>query len=334
MPHLTSFEETKIIELHATGLNDYALSKKIKRNHHTVALWIARYHDEKSLDRHVGSGRKRKTNAQEEIHLAVSVKRSRNSTAKAIASNILREDLSDETIRSRIREVTGFESYWTDKKPLLSGMNLKRRLEWCKQHQSWSVEDWKRVMWSDESPFELRFKQKERVWRLHNERYKPWALTPTTKSSIKINVWGCFSASGVGSLHMVQINMDQFQYQEILNEELPPSVEKVFGAKEWIFQQDNDPKHTAKWTKVYLRSLGVPVLDWPSQSPDLNPIENLWSILDKRCKVRRPKNAIELLEILRTAWNEIGVRTLIKLIESMPHRIAAVIANHGGPSKY
>eukprot|EP01036_Dinobryon_divergens_P043962 gene43962-58612_t len=88
-----------------------------------------------------------------------------------------------------------------------------------------------------------------------------------------------------------------------------------------IFQQDNDPKHTARSIRTYLENYEVPTLPWPSQSPDLNPIENLWSILDLKVKDRKPSNEDALFEVLKEAWQNLEPDLLTKLADSMPDRI-------------
>jgi hypothetical protein len=160
------------------------------------------------------------------------------------------------------------------------------------------------------------------------------ALKGTFKHDLKINVWGCFSAHGVGKISLIEGIMDTKVYTLILDNELRDSVKTLFKKKQYIFQQDNDPKHKAKKTLEYFSDNGIRVLPWPAQSPDLNPIENLWSILNNKCKNRQTTNAKGLFEDLERAWNELGVDLLHKLVDSMPKRLEAVIAAKGMPTKY
>ncbi len=110
-----------------------------------------------------------------------------------------------------------------------------------------------------------------------------------------------------------------------------PSADQLFKDADFIFQQDLAPAHTAKSTKSWLNDHGVGVLDWPANSPDLNPIENLRGIVKRKMRNKRPKNADELKATVKETWASIPPQQCHKLITSMPHRIEAVIKAKRSP---
>ena len=99
-------------------------------------------------------------------------------------------------------------------------------------------------------------------------------------------LWGCFSAKGTGRLHRFEGRMNGAMYWKILANNLLPSVRALEMGRGWVFQHDNDPKHTAKATKEWLKRKHIKVLE----SPDLHPIENLWRELKLRVAKRQPWN--------------------------------------------
>ena len=247
-------------------------------------------------------------------------------------------DLScaETTIRSRIRD-KGAKSYFEKKKPYISKKNKKSRVAWCKAHENWTEKDWEKVVWSDESPFGLRYNAARRLYCKPDERLLPQTLKGTVKHQRKLMVWGCFTASGVGDLYKIQGIMRKEQYLDIVNQQAIPSGFELCG-EGFIFQQDNDPKHTAKILKARFAELeeeGVlTLLPWPSQSPDLNPIENIWRCLNFRFRNRKCRNLDELMDELRKGWASIPTKTLKSLVHSMPRRIQAVLAAKGNSTKY
>ena len=94
-------------------------------------------------------------------------------------------------------------------------------------------------------------------------------------------------------------------YREMLDENLLQSALDLRLGRRFTFQQDNDPKHTATTTKEWLRGKSVNVLEWPSQSPDLNPIEDLWRDLKMAVHRRSPSNLMELERICKEEWEKL-----------------------------
>ncbi len=104
-------------------------------------------------------------------------------------------------------------------------------------------------------------------------------------------ICGAMSSAGVGPLCFLKTNVTAPIYQEILEHFMLPSADQRFKDADLIFQQDLAPAHTAKNTKSWLNDHGVGVLDWPANSPDLNPIDNLWGIVKRKMRNKRPKRA-------------------------------------------
>jgi hypothetical protein len=139
------------------------------------------------------------------------------------------------------------------------------------------------------------------------------------------------AAKGVGDLTQVTGIMRKEDYIGILENHLKESAKKAKLGRRFVFQQDNDPKHTAKIVKNWFQTNKIDVLSWPAQSPDLNPIENLWSHLDAKVRAlsTKPKNASELMQFLQEQWELISPDFTQKLVNSMPKRIAEVIRVKG-----
>ncbi len=94
--------------------------------------------------------------------------------------------------------------------------------------------------------------------------------------------WAAMSSAGVGPLCFLKSTVNAAIYQETLEHFMLPSVDKLYEDSDIIFQQDLEPAHTAKDTKSWFNDHGVTVLDWPANSPKLNPIENIWGIVKRK----------------------------------------------------
>ena len=141
----------------------------------------------------------------------------------------------------------------------------------------------------------------------------------------------------VGIMVEVEGRMKADYYVQILEQGLLESMENSgIPAGNIIFQQDNDPKHTSNLATDFFNAHGIQVLDWPAQSPDLNPIEHLWTLLKKVIYgYDKPASGVcELWDRAAEQWGRITAEQCQSLIESMPRRLRAVIRAKGGNIKY
>ncbi len=219
-------------------------------------------------------------------------------------------------------------------KPLLNQRHQKR-LTWAVEKKNWTVAQWSKVLFSDESKFCISFgNQGPRVWRKSGEAQIPCCLKSSVKFPQSVMIWAAMSSAGVGPLCFLKSTVNAAIYQEILEHFMLPSADKLYGDADFIFQQDLAPAHTAKGTKSWFNDHGVTVLDWPANSPDLNPIENLWGIVKRKMRDTRPNNADDLKAAIKATWASIPPQRCHKLITYMPRRIETVIKAKGAPTKY
>lgn len=327
----------RVIKFSEEGKSSREIASLLSIGKSTVNDIIVKYRAGYGLKDRPRSGRPRKTSKKVDRI----IKRKSTADVKKTAAEIAREiqdenlaNVSRSTVTRRLHDVGLFGRIGI-KKPLISKKNKKARLQFAKDHQNWTVEDRKKVAFSDESKFNLfgsdgRQHVRRPIGTRNDVRYQ----IPTVKhGGGSVMVWGVFSAQGVGPLVEINGNMNAAIYKDILERNLLAYAEETMP-QDWIFQQDNDPKHTSKLLKQWFSASNVRVLSWPSQSPDLNPIEHLWEKLDRQVRKHTYSNKVTLFKSLKEEWGKIPPACINRLIESMPHRCAAVIAAKGMATKY
>ena len=238
------------------------------------------------------------------------------------------DHLSVRRIRSTLKE-SGLKAHRAAKKPHLTDQMREKRKQWCANHLHWTEDDWEKVLFSDESTFQQIRSTGKFVRRPSGERFNPKFTVKTVKHPASVMVWGCFCAAGRGRLSFLEkgVTMNSVRYVDVLEEKMLPE----FRARnlDW-FLQDGAPCHKSKFTMSFLEDHGVPVMDWPGNSPDLNPIENMWEAMKQKIEEKQPSSLQDLINKIKHVWClETSPEFCKKLARSMPGRLQKVLDNDG-----
>lgn len=335
---LSSATRENIIALSShTSKSHRQIARDLQLPNNTVSRIIKLHQETGSVAPRPRSGRPRITTSATDRILRHEVLRnpfiSADELKRSLAPHL--DKVSVRTIQHRLQKEMGMPARKPVRKPYVTAKMRESRLEFCRQHQQWTVNDWKKVLFSDESTF----KQQDCVPKVVRRPQRSSSLDPrftckTVKHSPGVMAWGCFGYHGRGALAFLEPGkkMNSENYISILEDKLGDFME-LRGCD--VFQQDKAPCHTSKRTMTWFRNKGVTVLPWPGNSPDLNPIENLWQQV--KTKINHDKcNSVAALrqEVTRVWCMETSQEACARLVESMPRRIAAVQKARGYPTKY
>lgn len=327
----------KIIhDLNRKGYSSREISKLLNISKSCVNYNLKKIKDTGSFKRKTGSGKKSVLTDDEKGEVLKLIKKTPSLTATELSEKIkakFNSAISQRMIIYFLKQ----EKYFNTKaieKPKLSKKNINARLDFADKYIHFCQKEWDTVIFSDETKINLEYNDGiKKIWRRKMEGLKEENISKTTKfNGGSVMFWGCFSSSGVGKLVVINGIMDKFAYLKILKENLLPSV-RMLNFNSFIFQQDNDPKHTSGLIKNYFNVKNINLLDWPSQSPDLNPIEHLWAYV-KRLLGNKSYKKDELIQKVFEIWRNIPVELCRKLVYSMEKRLKAVIVNKGKHTKY
>lgn len=330
-------EKQRIIDLHRDGKSTSDITGLLGRSPSVVKRIVAKFKCTNSIESSLRSGRPRKTSAQQDRIITRMSLKDRFKTAAEISRELGSTSdcrVSRQTVSRRLDEV-GLHARVPAKKPLISKKNQKARFRFANEHVVWTEEKWSQVHFSDESKYNVIGSDgKTCVRRRNGERLSVECVKKTVKfGGGSVLVWGMMSAAGCGPLIRVHGTVNAEKYKQILEQYAIPHL-RSSPLQPSVFMQDNAPCHTAKKVKSFLDDENIEVMNWPPQSPDLNPIENIWKIIGERAMRQNPKNQEELWKSLKKEWDKITPSFCKKLIDSCGKRCQEVINSKGLFTKY
>lgn len=327
-----------IISLALRGYSLRKIGNIVKKPHSTVSYIVNKFKYNGSIKNIPRRSRESFLNEREKRFIVNKVKVNPRVTAPEIVQMLQQasgKKVSSQTVR-RVLWQHGYCGRIPRKRPYVSKKNRAARLAFAKEHQDKPQTFWNTVIWSDETKINLFGSDGiQTVWRKANTADNVENTLPTVKhGGGSIKLWGCMSSKGVGTIHFIDDNLNKWGYLNILKNNVKQSVEKMGLSASYMFQQDNDPKHTAEINKLWLIWNVPKQLRTPAQSADLNPIEHLWPILKRRVRKCKVTSKEDLKEVILKTWEEIKPATCLRLVQSMQRRCRAVLKARGYSTKY
>ena len=324
------YERHKAHDLVNEGINPKEVARRLGRSYRFVNRWFRRgssgrgYFDQK---RPGGPRRVQDDLSKVEKRL---LKRKKKGSSKAVATELYSKygiKVSDRTVRRDARRL-GLKYRIRRIKPRLTPRDKVKRVKFAKKRRSYGF--WKKVWWSDEKAFTL-----------HNDPRGQWVevadeVEPREKDLVEstVRVWGAISSEGQTKLYRIKPFWTAAEYKDFLKNKAIPNIQSISG-NDFVFEQDGDGAHRGNVVKKYFIEEGVLILDdLPAHSPDIPPIENMWSELFRRMKNRTVKTLDGLWIALKEEWEKLGLEKFQRYIDSVPGRLNEIIALQGNITKH
>ena len=332
---LNNEERALIVRMRQNGVQCKTIAEHLVMPRSTVSTVLTKWRNSGCLETKIPTGRPLELSPRSQRDLGRLVNLDRKQTLNTLAQSF---HLHRNTIRTYIRRL-GFENRIARRKPYLNAIHQAKRFAFAKKYCRWTISDWKNVIWTDESTFELgKTSRQVRVWRKPHEAYEPHCLAPTFKSGrSSVMVWGAFT--GYDKSPIVVMPPGERSARDFVRIVYEGTLSGFYfmhdHPQQLILMEDGAPVHRSNYPKDWREAHGIPKLDWPPNSPDLNPIENLWKTLkDLLHHHNRPKNKEEMIHLIQLVWDEVSMDRLQQLIATMPKRMKAVISAKGGSTRW
>jgi transposase len=335
MPPISLHNKVKVVTLAQYGLSHGQISTELEIPRSTVSAILHKWRQTGTVERRPGSGRHPVSVGDQDEALLNIIRGSPFTTAVNAANTTLFPG-SIRTVRRRLR-ASELRNRASARKIGLTPRHKEAKIGFALEHLARDEVFWSSVVFSDEKVFQSCPNGRLRVYRPRNSAYDERYVQTTQRSGrFSVNMWAWISADSPGVMLHAENRLTSDVYISILENVMLPSVSRTFPNLNFTFQQDNCSIHTAHRVASWFRNNNINVLDWPSRSPDLNPIENMWGLLVQNLTRQRVvfQNRDELLTAITNAWHALPQDYHRNLSLSMPRRLERVIEVNGAMTKY
>jgi len=298
---LSTEERWTCIVLKKQGKGFNEICHDVKCSRQAVANLWNRYVATGAVGSGSHTGRKRKSTKEQDEAIVEEAKAQPFTSPKRIRRKLEFDHISITTIDRRLQEA-GLYGRVARHKRAYTPEEIRKRLAFAEGYKDWTLKEWSRVIFADEKSFYGRG-WCGRCWvrRPKGEALNPKYTAHQVAHPALVGMWGCFSVKGPGYIRTYNGTIDRFAMKDILAENLLKTAEDhqllEEGALQWYFLHDNAPTFSNDVVRTWLHNKGITCVEFPPYSPDLNPIENLWSWFSRRLDVKDCDKSIKLLSL-------------------------------------
>ena len=332
-------KRAKIIEDFNKGEDIDEIARRVGYHPKSCLRIIKRFSGKKSYKRAKGAGRPQVLGSTDKISIINCLRAKPWLSASKIKERLLLK-AQPRTIRLYL-ESLNYSYRKPYRKPKLSNQDKVNRVDWALKYNNF---DFSRIVFADECSIWMNDWQ-GRMWLKKGSQH----FIGTKAYYPKVHVWGGIGKDGVLGIHIFQGNLTAPRFVAILKESLIPAANDMYGKGKWNLAHDNDPKHRALVTQNFLKSekvisllnlsnlsplLGTTVVNWPSRSPDVNPIENVWALLKADVAQKNPKSVEALISTIYDSWKKLDKNSIMNIFNSIYDRVDMLIEGDGEPLPY
>lgn len=336
---ISQFDRARIVTLHEEGLSNHQIAHRLNMPRTSVRRIVNLFRETGSIARRPVTGRPRVTSEREDHYMANFTRRNRRITVTALRTHFLRtyhRVVSTSTIGRRLHS-SNLRARRPLRVPRISPQHRAARRQWAQEHRDWLLPQWRNVLFSDESRFGLQSdSRRERVWRSPGRQERlTFAREVVPYQGGSVMFWGGIMYGRRTPLILIQRTMTGTIYVENIIEPIIQPLRNEFG-ENFIFQDDNARPHRTQRVEIMLQEGNIQRMNWPANSPDMNPIEHVWDYLGRAISNREnpPVTLQDLTTAVQEEWHNMPDHFINNLIRGMPRRVGQLIERRGDHTDY